>query len=143
VWRYAATMPAVAGAAIHVAHIGGDAVDSQGRPIPNASAMDSAPTHYFGAASAVQIEASADGNDADAPPGPYLTPGSQAPWVYRVANAGNAALSNVVVIDDAGTPDNTADDFSPTPVPVPAVARGTLESTFPNLSVSRFALHPT
>ena len=41
-----------------------------------------------------------------------VTVGSTVTWTYIVTNTGNIALSNVTVVDDNGTPGNTADDFT-------------------------------
>ena len=58
-----------------------------------------------------------DNEDAANGPGvPILTPGSTVTWTYKVTNTGNVAFAfnQVVVIDDNGTPGNTADDLSTT-----------------------------
>ena len=60
------------------------------------------------------IDTLVNGEDADSPTGPTLGVGSTATFTYVVTNTGNMALSNVVVMDDNGTPGNTADDFTPT-----------------------------
>ena len=39
--------------------------------------------------------------------------GTSVVWTYLVRNTGQTGLSNVVLVDDAGTPGNPADDFSP------------------------------
>jgi hypothetical protein len=51
------------------------------------------------------------GEDANTPPGPYLEAGAQVTWDYRITNIGNVPLSNLLVIDDAGTPSETGDDI--------------------------------
>jgi len=45
---------------------------------------------------------------------PLLTPGSVVNWTYQVTNTGNTtfAKSEIAIVDDNGTPANTADDFS-------------------------------
>ncbi len=40
--------------------------------------------------------------------------GDDVTWTYEVTNTGNAPISDVVLTDDAGTPDDTGDDFDPT-----------------------------
>jgi hypothetical protein len=58
-----------------------------------------------------------DNEDAANGPGvPILTPGSTVTWTYKVTNTGNVpfAFNDVVVVDDNGTPGNTADDLSTT-----------------------------
>jgi hypothetical protein len=58
-----------------------------------------------------------DNEDAENGPGvPILTPGSTLTWTYKVTNTGgtNYAMSDVVIVDDNGTPGNAADDMSTT-----------------------------
>ena len=58
-----------------------------------------------------------DNEDAENGPGvPILTPGSTVTWTYKVTNTGQVpyAFDEVVVVDDNGTPGNTADDLSTT-----------------------------
>lgn len=40
-----------------------------------------------------------------------ITPGGAVTFTYKVTNSGNVTLTNIVVTDDNGTPNNTADDF--------------------------------
>ncbi len=86
---------------------GVSANDSISQAVSNSDA-----TNYFGAAPAVSIDSFINGDDADSPPGPSLTVGSTATFTYVVTNAGNIALSAVVVGDNNGTLDGM-DDFNP------------------------------
>ncbi len=45
---------------------------------------------------------------------PILTPGSDVTWTYKVTNTGNTTftLSEISIVDDNGTPGNTADDLT-------------------------------
>ncbi|WP_270935706.1 SdrD B-like domain-containing protein [Falsiroseomonas oryzae] len=45
---------------------------------------------------------------------PILTPGSKVTWTYRVENTGNTAIaaSDIVLVDDNGTPGDLSDDLS-------------------------------
>jgi large repetitive protein len=63
------------------------------------------PAHYFGQAEAsILIKTSANGNDADLPPGPSVPIGSPVQWTYTLTNTGKVALSGLVVTDDKGAP---------------------------------------
>jgi hypothetical protein len=59
----------------------------------------------------IAIEKRINGQDADSAPGPYLLVGTSLTWTYVVTNIGEMALSNVIVVDDNGTPGNTSDDL--------------------------------
>ncbi|NNF67036.1 MAG: hypothetical protein HKM98_05965, partial [Gammaproteobacteria bacterium] len=61
---------------------------------------DEDPSHYLGAAPAIDIEKATNGEDADDPTGPLIETGGAVTWTYVVTNTGNVALSNVVVTDD-------------------------------------------
>ncbi|WP_429885835.1 DUF7507 domain-containing protein, partial [Geoalkalibacter halelectricus] len=63
---------------------------------------DTDPSHYFGAAAAIDIEKYTNGEDADDPTGPIVSVGSPIEWTYVVTNIGNVALMNVTVTDDQG-----------------------------------------
>ncbi|UWZ79639.1 hypothetical protein L9S41_18450 [Geoalkalibacter halelectricus] len=63
---------------------------------------DTDPSHYFGAAAAIDIEKYTNGEDADDPTGPIVVVGSMVEWTYVVTNTGNVPLSNVMVSDDQG-----------------------------------------
>ncbi len=56
------------------------------------------------------------GEDADVPTGPEASTGDTIVWTYIVTNPGELALADVAVVDDAGTPGDTGDDFAPDPV---------------------------
>jgi len=74
---------------------------------------DTDPANHFGSAPAVNITTLVGGNDADTPTGPVIPGGSFVVFSYQISNAGNIALSGIVVTDDNGTPGNAADDFTP------------------------------
>ena len=61
---------------------------------------DTDPSHYFGAAPAIDIEKATNGEDADSPTGPYIIVGDLVTWTYNVTNTGNVPLVNVNVTDD-------------------------------------------
>ena len=89
-WTYTATDPdANLG---QYANVG--TVTAQGGTV-----RDSDPSHYFGARPAIDIEKATNGEDADAPTGPFITPGTLVTWTYVVKNTGNIAVSNIQVTD--------------------------------------------
>ena len=58
------------------------------------------------------------GDDADTPPGPTAVVGDTIVWTYIVTNNGVAPLTDIIVIDDAGTPGDPGDNFMATPVEI-------------------------
>jgi uncharacterized protein with FMN-binding domain len=62
----------------------------------------------------IKIKKYTNGEDADDPPGPYIAVGESVIWEYVITNTGNVDLSNIVVLDDNGTPGIYSDDWSPT-----------------------------
>jgi hypothetical protein len=106
VWTYSATHIVTAGQYVNLGTVtAGD--ESTG----TATASDL--SHHFGAAAAIHIEKHTNGLDADDEPGPIVPVGGTVTFTYTVTNTGNVPLPNVVVVDDAGTPDDITDDFSP------------------------------
>ncbi len=55
-----------------------------------------------GPSGSVAIEKRTNGQDADAPPGPYLLVGDAVNWTYVVTNTGDVDLSSVGTVDDQG-----------------------------------------
>jgi len=75
-----------------------------------------AATSFFAPTPSIAIVKATDGQVALTGPGPIIPVGSAVTWTYDVTNSGNEALKNLTVVDNAGTPGTTADDFAPTPV---------------------------
>ena len=71
-----------------------------GTPPVGAAVSDSDPSHYFGAAPAIDVEKSTNGQDADAQPGPLILAGDPVTWTYDVTNIGNATLTAITLSDD-------------------------------------------
>jgi hypothetical protein len=67
--------------------------------------------------------------EADTATGPVLAAGSTVTWTYLVTNVSTTAITGVVVIDDGGTPNVGADDFSPTFVSGDTNGNGALDPT--------------
>ena len=63
---------------------------------------DDDPSHYFGAASGIDIEKFTNGLDADNAPGPVVPIGDPITWTYVVTNTGDTPLTGVAVTDDQG-----------------------------------------
>ena len=106
-WTYSANRTVTAGQYTNIGKVTGQTSTGQ-------SVTDSDPANHFGAAPAIDIEKLVNGQDADVATGPILAVGSTATFAYQVKNTGNVPLSNVVVVDDNGTPGVPGDDFNPT-----------------------------
>ena len=106
-WTYSANRVVTAGQYTNIGKVTGQSSIGQ-------TVTDTDPANHFGAAPAIDIEKLVNGQDADAATGPVLAVGSTATFTYQVTNTGNVPLSNVVVVDDNGTPGVPGDDFNPT-----------------------------
>ena len=108
-WVYSASGIATAGAYQNTGRVDAFAAESQ------QTVNDTDDSRYFGFVAGINIEKATNGQDADeVGSGPVLFVGQAAIYTYRVTSLADSQLTNVVVIDDNGTPDNTSDDFSPT-----------------------------
>ncbi|HVE65177.1 MAG TPA: hypothetical protein VNC59_01245 [Thermoanaerobaculia bacterium] len=106
-WVFAATATAPVGQYTNTAIVSG--TPSGGSPV-----IDTDLDNLFGISPAIQVVKRTNGTDNNSPPGPSVPIGSTVTFTYVVTNPGNAPLSNVVVVDDNGTPANVADDFNAT-----------------------------
>jgi hypothetical protein len=71
-------------------------------PLSGATVTDTDPSHYFGVQAGIEIVKLTNGRDANRPPGPPIPVGDPVTWTYVVTNTGNAALTDVEVVDDRG-----------------------------------------
>src|SRR5262249_14439642 len=74
------------------------------------SASDS--DRHFRAAPKLLLLNKPNGTDNNSGTGPMVLVGSSVTWSYQVTNPGNTTLTNVRIVDDNGTPANSADDFT-------------------------------
>ena len=71
-----------------------------GTPPVGDPVSDSDPSHYFGSNVGIDIEKHTNGEDADAPTGPYIVAGGSVTWTYNITNIGEADLTGILVTDD-------------------------------------------
>ncbi len=83
-------------------------------PSPLANIQASDPIYYFGSSPSLTLDKKTNDQQGDSVPGVYVLTGSTVNWSYLVTNTGNVTLTGVTVVDDNGTPANSADDFIPT-----------------------------
>ena len=74
-------------------------VDSSGTTIPGAVLTKADPSHYFGAAPAITVVKSINGDDANTAPGVGVTTPGTMVFTFLVTNTGNVALNPVTVTD--------------------------------------------
>jgi hypothetical protein len=130
-WTYTATRPA--------ALLLGTADPCQYTNVVTATATDvlaggtftdtATSRHEVLTAPAINLVKLTNGQDANTAPGPLVAPGSTVTFTYVVTNPGDVPLSAVTLTDDAGTPGDPADDFSPTFVGGDANGNGQLDLT--------------
>ncbi|MEX2309021.1 MAG: N-acetylmuramoyl-L-alanine amidase [Pirellulales bacterium] len=106
-WTFSATPIVTAGPYTGLGTV--TAEDSIGEVVTDADGAN-----YFGSAPGINVKKFVNAEDADTPTGPVVAVGGTATFVYVVTNTGNVPLANVAVLDDNGTPGNTADDFNAT-----------------------------
>jgi uncharacterized repeat protein (TIGR01451 family) len=58
------------------------------------------PSHYFGAASGIDLEKYTNGVDADEPLGALIPVGDPVEWSYVVTNTGNVTINDISLVDD-------------------------------------------
>lgn len=102
-WTFQATGTATAGQYANLATATGNPVEDDGSDIPGLeNVTDTDPSHYFGVQAAVNLEKATNGQDADVPTGPLVSPGDVVTWIYVVTNTGNVPLGDVQVTDNRG-----------------------------------------
>jgi hypothetical protein len=89
---------------------------------------DTDPSHYYGMVLALTLQKSTNGEDAEAEPGPRLLVGEPVTWTYQVTNAGNVALSGVVVTDSQEVVVACPDDTLPADASMVCTATGVVEA---------------
>ena len=80
--------------------------------VPAQPAQDCDPSQHRGEEAGIDVEKLTNGQDADTPTGPLITRGDPVVWTYLVTNSGGVPLTVVTVIDDNGTPLDSADDVT-------------------------------
>ncbi len=101
----------------NIADVTGTPIDENGEVIGEDVTDDDPANYVVLGQPGISIEKSTNGFDADTPEDAVeIVAGETVTWTYDVENTGAIAFtqSEVVVIDDNGTPDDTSDDFSPT-----------------------------
>jgi hypothetical protein len=92
-WIFADTGVAVAG---QYANIG----EACGVGLDGLTYCDTDPSHYFGFVGGIDIEKATNGFDADDPPGPFITVGTQVVWTYTITNPGDTSVLIASVTDN-------------------------------------------
>ncbi len=70
------------------------------------------PSHYFGAAPEATLVKLTNEADANTAPGIFIEESSTITWTYEITNTGNVDLTDIIVIDNNGTPGNPDDDVT-------------------------------
>ena len=72
------------------------------------------PAHYFGVVSGLDLTKYVNEDDANTAPGVLVAEGAPVVFTYQVDNTGNAELDITNFTDNAGTPLDPTDDWTPT-----------------------------
>ena len=102
-WIFSLTGVAAEGAYTNTGDVTGNGPDTtnpDGSTTPGAETTDNDPSNYFGAAPSIAVVKTVNGEDANTAPGPLLTAGGDATFVYTVTNTGNVPIADVAVNDD-------------------------------------------
>ncbi len=113
VWVFEQAGTAASGAYVNLADVSGrapDTVNADGSVTGGVLVIDEDPSNHFGIEPALELQKYVNTVDADVAPGVYIAGGDPIIWSIVLTNTGNAPLDDVEVIDDAGTPDDPADD---------------------------------
>ena len=114
-WTFEATGVATAGQYTNIGEATGTAPDTtnpDGTTTPGVDVTDDDPANSYGTTPEISLVKSVNTDDANTAPGALVTNGGDVTWTYAVANDGNVALTNVTIVDDAGTPADSADDVT-------------------------------
>jgi hypothetical protein len=88
---------------------------ASGRPPGLLAPVASSDESYYFARTAepsIGLEKRTNGMLAHVAPGVYITVGAPVTWTYTIVNTGNTELTDIVVTDDQGTPDDVGDDIT-------------------------------
>jgi hypothetical protein len=104
-WQYAASRPVSAGQYTNTA-------TAEGQDAADARVSDTDLSNHFGLTPGIALQKATNGFDADTPAtAPEVYAGTTVNFTYTVSNTGGVPLSDVEVVDDAGTPADATDDF--------------------------------
>ncbi len=88
-----------------------DVTNADGSTTTGETVTDDDPANHVGSNPSIVVEKATNTVDADAAPGVYIPTGGAVTWTYTVTNPGTVPLSDVEIVDDAGTA-ATGDDWT-------------------------------
>ncbi|MCO8122483.1 hypothetical protein NHH03_12110 [Stieleria sp. TO1_6] len=117
-WTYTAQIIASEiGQFTNVVVVTGTPVDQSGDAIDDDATNDDAAFYSVVGVPGISLQTLTNGQDADTPAEAVeIAVADTVTWTYVVENTGTTSFifSDVMVVDDAGTPSNNGDDFTPT-----------------------------
>ncbi len=99
----------------NIADVSGTAPDTtnpDGTTTPGVNVSDDDPANSFGVTGGIDVVKTVNGQDANTAPGALVEAGGPVTWTYTVTNTGNVSLTDVSIVDDAGTPADATDDVT-------------------------------